>query len=66
MPLKGLDFSLKALKKLKKDFPNMHLIVIGLIKKGGHTEKLIKKLGLEKGSTGRRGASQHNSLIIIP
>ena len=47
VPLKGLDFSLKALKKLKKDFPNMHLIVIGLIKKGGHTEKLIKKLGLE-------------------
>ena len=47
VPLKGLDFTLKALKKLKKDFPDMHLIVIGLIKKGGHTEKLIKKLGLE-------------------
>jgi glycosyltransferase involved in cell wall biosynthesis len=47
VPLKGLDFSLKALKKLKKDFPNIHLIVIGLIKKGGHTEKLIRKLGLE-------------------
>jgi len=51
VPLKGLDFSLKALKKLKKDFPNMHLIVIGLIKKGGHTEKLIKKLGLENDVT---------------
>ncbi len=47
VPLKGLDFSLKALKKLKKDFPNIHLIVIGLIKKGGHTQKLIRKLGLE-------------------
>ena len=47
VPLKGLDFSLKALKKLKKDFPDIHLIVIGLIKKGGHTEKLIKNLGLE-------------------
>ena len=47
VPLKGLDFSLKALKKLKNDFTDMHLIVIGLIKKGGHTEKLIKKLGLE-------------------
>ncbi len=29
----------------------MHLIVIGLIKKGGHTEKLIKKLGLENDVT---------------
>ncbi len=46
VPLKGLDFSLKALKKLKKDFPNIHLVVIGSIKKGGHTEKLIKKLGI--------------------
>ena len=51
VPLKGLDFSLKALKKLKKDFPNIHLIVIGLIKKGGHTEKLIRKLGLENDVT---------------
>ncbi len=47
VPLKGLDFSLKALKKLKKDFPDMHLIVIGPVKKGGHTEKLIRKLNLE-------------------
>ena len=47
VPLKGLDFSLKALKKLKKDFPNIHLVVIGTIKKGGHTEKLIKKLGID-------------------
>ena len=51
VPLKGLDFSLKALKKLKKDFPDIHLIVIGLIKKGGHTEKLIRKLGLENDVT---------------
>ena len=47
VPLKGLDFSLMALKKLKKDFPNIHLVVIGTIKKGGHTEKLIKKLGID-------------------
>jgi len=51
VPLKGLDFSLKALKKLKKDFPDIHLIVIGLIKKGGHTEKLIRKLGLQNDVT---------------
>ena len=42
-----MDFSLKALKQLKKDFPKIHLVVIGTIKKGGHTEKLIKKLGID-------------------
>ena len=48
VPLKGLDYSLKALKLLKKDNPKMHLIVIGNYKKNGHTERLIKKLGIEQ------------------
>ena len=47
MPLKGLDYSLQALKILKKDFPKIHLIVIGNIKNNGHTRKLIKKLNLK-------------------
>ena len=47
VPLKGLDYSLKALKILKKDNPNIHLIVIGSPKKGGHTERLIKELNIE-------------------
>ena len=46
VPLKGLDYSLKALKILKKDNPNIHLIVIGSPKKGGHTERLIKELNI--------------------
>ena len=45
--LKGLDFSLKALKLLKKNNPKIHLIIIGAPKKYGHTEKLIKKLNIE-------------------
>ena len=45
--LKGLDFSLKALKLLKKNNPKIHLIIIGTPKKNGHTEKLIKKLNIE-------------------
>ena len=48
VPLKGLDFSLKALNILKNDFPEIHLIVIGNIKKNGHTERLIKKLKLSE------------------
>ena len=45
--LKGLDFSLKALKLLKKNNPKIHLIIIGAPKKNGHTEKLIKQLNIE-------------------
>ena len=48
VPLKGLDYSLKALKLLKKDNPKIHLIVIGNYKRDGHTERLIKKLGIEQ------------------
>ena len=47
VPLKGLDYSLKALQILKKDNPNIHLIVIGSPKKGGHTERLIKELNIK-------------------
>ena len=47
VPLKGLDYSLKALQILKKDNPNIHLIVIGSPKKGAHTERLIKELNIE-------------------
>ena len=48
VPIKGLDYSLKALKILKKDFPRIHLIVIGKMKNNGHTQRLIKKLKLEE------------------
>ena len=48
VPLKGLDYTLKALNILKNDFPEIQLIIIGSIKKGGHTQKLIKKLNLEE------------------
>ena len=48
VPLKGLDYSLKALKMLKDEYPELHLIVIGSPKKDGHTEKLIRELELEQ------------------
>ena len=47
VPLKGLDFTLKAIYSLKKDFPEITLIVIGAPRPGGHTERLIQKLNLE-------------------
>ena len=48
VPLKGLDYLLKALSNLVKVYPDISLSVIGEQKKGGHTERLIKKLNLQK------------------
>ena len=48
VPLKGLDYSLKAIKILKEKYPDIHLIVIGDVKKGGHTERLIEELGIKE------------------
>ena len=48
VPLKGLDFTLKAIHSLKKDFPDIKLVVIGASRPGGHTERLIQRLNLEE------------------
>ena len=48
VPLKGLDFSLYALADLSKEFQDIELLVIGTLRKGGHTDRLIKKLNLNE------------------
>ena len=48
VPLKGLDYLLKALSDLAEVYSDISLSIIGEQKKGGHTERLIKKLNLEK------------------
>jgi glycosyltransferase involved in cell wall biosynthesis len=48
MPLKGLDYLLRALARLLPRYPKLELLVVGSPKPGGHTEKLIKKLGIEQ------------------
>ena len=47
VPLKGLDFSLHAIARLKSEYPDINLTVIGSPRAEGHTERLIKKLKLE-------------------
>ena len=47
VPLKGLDFSLQAIARLRSEYPEIHLVVIGSPRNDGHTERLIKKLQLE-------------------
>jgi glycosyltransferase involved in cell wall biosynthesis len=44
--LKGLDYSLKSLAILSKNFPEISLLVIGQLKKDGHTSRLIEELGI--------------------
>ena len=48
VPLKGLDFSLHAIARLKSEYPDINLTVIGSPRAEGHTERLIKKLNLEE------------------
>ena len=45
--LKGLDYSLRSLASLSKNFSEISLLVIGQLKKNGHTSRLIKELGIE-------------------
>ena len=45
--LKGLDYTLKSLPSLVNDFPEISLLVIGQMKKGGHTSRLIDELGIK-------------------
>ena len=48
VPLKGLDFTLYAIARLKEDYPELRLVIIGEPRPEGHTERLIKKLQIEK------------------
>ena len=45
--LKGLDYTLKSLASLVNNFPEISLLVIGKMKKGGHTSRLIDELGIK-------------------
>ena len=64
MPLKGLDYTLIALKKLKARYPKIHLIIIGTIKKNGHTKRLIDNLGIEKNITFRSNVSKAEIIVL--
>ena len=47
VPLKGLDYTLQAIAELKQNI-DIELTVIGKMKEGGHTSRLIKKLNLNE------------------
>ena len=45
--IKGLDYTLKSLASLVDDFPEISILVIGRMKKDGHTSRLIDELGIK-------------------
>ena len=45
--LKGLDYTLKSLFALAKEFPEISLLVIGKMKNDGHTSRLIDELSIQ-------------------
>jgi glycosyltransferase involved in cell wall biosynthesis len=51
VPLKGLNYLIKALALVKKSYPEVSLRVIGRPKQGGTTERLIQSLGLEESTS---------------
>jgi glycosyltransferase involved in cell wall biosynthesis len=57
VPLKGLDFLLKAFASVKGIHSNASLHIIGGSKKGGHTKRLIKRLGIESDITFNKNLS---------
>lgn len=46
-PLKGLRFLLEAVAKLRHRYPELSLLVVGKLKPGGATEKLIERFKLQ-------------------
>ena len=44
----ALEIWLPDLEEIKKTYPDIHLIIIGNLKKGGHTERLIQDLGIKE------------------
>ena len=63
VPLKGLDFTLHAIARLKADYPQLKLVIIGAPKPGGHTERLIKKLQIDQNILYRSNLTRHEIAV---
>ena len=45
-PMKGLDVLLQAFAALRRERPDLELVVVGKPHEGGRTERLVRKLAL--------------------
>ena len=63
VPLKGLDFTLHAVARLKEDYPGLKLLIIGAPRPGGHTERLIKRLQIDQNILYRSNLTRHEIAV---
>ena len=63
VPLKGLDFTLHAVARLKEDYPGLKLVIIGAPRPGGHTERLIKRLQIDQNILYRSNLTRHEIVV---
>jgi glycosyltransferase involved in cell wall biosynthesis len=63
VPLKGLDFTLHAIARLKEDYPKLKLVIIGAPRPGGHTERLIKRLQIDQNILYRSNLTKHEIAV---
>lgn len=50
-PLKGLAYLIEAIAMLAPDYPDIELVVLGKLKPGGETDKLVDRLGIRARTT---------------
>ncbi len=63
VPLKGLDFTLHAVARLKEDYPQLKLVIIGSPRPGGHTERLINRLQIDQNILYRSNLNKHEIAV---
>ena len=56
-PIKGLAYLLRAVAMLKENYPELRLLIIGPINKGGATDNLINELGIKERIVNRTNIS---------
>ncbi|MGM0424159.1 MAG: glycosyltransferase family 4 protein [Thermodesulfobacteriota bacterium] len=74
VPLKGLSYLLKALHSLSREFPHLHLVVLGRPKGNGPTARLLDQLGIRDRVRFVHGLSEEqialeyakSSLAVVP
>lgn len=73
-PLKGLQYLLKAIKRLTSDFPEIHLTVLGKLKQDGDTAGLLQTLNIDQHLTFVSGIETEElvrlyaeaSVVVVP
>ena len=63
VPLKGLDFTLQAVARLKEDYPQLKLVIIGEPRPGGHTARLIKRLQIDQNISYKSNLTRHEIAV---